>query len=693
MVSFIFLLLDGVFRLVADRLYTRSLQQKEGNKNLKAAAYGLVILNFSSMIRLHHLSYILILFLFGSWHKQPTRQQAIVYTTLQPEQYDIFLLEANSQVPKRITSHTGMDYNANFSPDNKWIVYTSEHNGNTDLYALQNGKTDGHRIRLTTNTGADDQASFSPDGKQLVFMSTRSGNASLWIMPFNALSPSSKTEQQAKPLTETKEYGEFNPVFSPDGQQIAFSSNKAAIQRVKNKEAVDADWTDIYVADKNGKNSRQLTDSKAIYGSPCWNKSGTNLYYYKDVSYYVKGISKVGGIMVMDLASQQSAFVTDTLSHALSPALNSGNEVVYVQRDDSLTTSSHRRINQYFYLAKTDAKGAKKILLKTANINYYHPKINAQNQILLHGDGPIEGMNKKSNGEIFARPETIREVNVDKEKLLIGGVRAYTPTLTADGKEIISAEWISEMTPYEKSLGSSPIVSCDLNGKNYRNLYTSKNGFAWTPVVTRDKKWIIFGSGARFASSEQKVDIWRVNYEGTAPVNLTASMPGNNAFPDVSYDGKWIVFRGVRKVNGTDNKEIYLMDSEGKNVRQMTHTPETETMPAISPDGKRIAYVRQHPVTQAMNIYVQEIDNPTDTGVPLDAVMDKFDMHPRFSPDGKWIVFVSNRAFYDEWPLCGFNPQPYGEVFIKKIGSDKPPVQLTHDKWEDGMPFWGYYAR
>jgi Tol biopolymer transport system component len=303
-------------------------------------------------------------------------------------------------------------------------------------------------------------------------------------------------------------------------------------------------------------------------------------------------------------------------------------------------------------------------------------------------------MNKKSNGEIFARPETIREVTVDKEKLLIGGVRAYTPTLTADGKEIISAEWISEMTPYEKSLGSSPIVSCDLNGKNYRTLYTSKNGFAWTPVVTRDKKWIIFGSGARFASSEQKVDIWRVNYEGTAPVNLTASMPGNNAFPDVSYDGKWIVFRGVRKVNGTENKEIYLMDSEGKNVRQMTHTPETETMPAISPDGKRIAYVRQHPVTHAMNIYVQEIDNPTDTGVPLDAVMDKFDMHPRFSPDGKWVVFVSNRAFmYDEWPLCGFNPQPYGEVFIKKIGSDKPPVQLTHDKWEDGMPFWGYYAR
>ncbi|WP_165957991.1 PD40 domain-containing protein [Segetibacter sp. 3557_3] len=516
-----------------------------------------------------------------------SRQQAIVYTTLQPEQYDIFLLEENSTVPKRITNHKGMDYNASFSPGNKWIVYTSEHNGNTDLYALQNGKTDEHSIRLTTDKGVDDQATFSPDGKQIVFMSTRSGNASLWIMPFNALAPSSKTEQEARAVTETKEYGEFNPVFSPDGQQIAFSSNQAAIQRFKNKGELDyvwPDWTDIYVVDKNGKNLRQLTDTKAIYGSPCWDQTGTNLYYYKDLSDVIKGVGKTGGIMVMDLASKRTSFVTDTFSHAFSPAINSGNEVVYVQRDDSLTTLSHRRINQYFYLAKTDAKGGKKILLKTANINYYHPKINTRNQILLYGNGPIEGMNKKSNGETFARPQTIREVTVDNEKLLIGGIRGYTPTLTADGKEIISAEWVNEFTPYEKSLGSSPIVTCDLNGNSYRTLFTSKNGFAWTPVVTRDKKWIIFGSGARFAGSGEKVDIWKVKYDGTAPVNLTASMPGNNAFPDVSYDGNWIVFRGVKNENGKENKDIFLMDCEGKNLRQKTHTPETETMPAISPD-------------------------------------------------------------------------------------------------------------
>ncbi|GEO12108.1 PD40 domain-containing protein [Segetibacter aerophilus] len=62
---------------------------------------------------------------------------------------------------------------------------------------------------------------------------------------------------------------------------------------------------------------------------------------------------------------------------------------------------------------------------------------------------------------------------------------------------------------------------------------------------------------ARFDGAGQKVDIWKVKYAGIAPVNLTGTKPGNNAFPDVSDDGKWIVFCGVRNENGKENKEIF----------------------------------------------------------------------------------------------------------------------------------------
>jgi Tol biopolymer transport system component len=64
-------------------------------------------------------------------------------------------------------------------------------------------------------------------------------------------------------------------------------------------------------------------------------------------------------------------------------------------------------------------------------------------------------------------------------------------------------------------------------------------------------------------------------------------------------------------------------------------------------------------------------------------------MHPRFSPDGRWIVFVSDRGgFLDEWVRSGLQPQPYGELYALPIDGG-PAVRLTHDKWEDGLPFWG----
>ena len=67
------------------------------------------------------------------------------------------------------------------------------------------------------------------------------------------------------------------------------------------------------------------------------------------------------------------------------------------------------------------------------------------------------------------------------------------------------------------------------------------------------------------------------------------------------------------------------------------------------------------------------------------------DSHPWFSPDGRWIVYTSERGgISDEEPLVQevvFGPQMYGEIFAHRL-SDGLDVRLTHNKWEEGNPFW-----
>jgi Tol biopolymer transport system component len=177
------------------------------------------------------LNFILIITLFGVFGCETQKNsltETILYTTLRPNNLDIYLFEKDNSAPKRITNYKGLDYNATFSPDGEWIVYTSDREGNSDLYAMRNGDTDVKVIRLTAHKAMDDQAAFSPDGKTIVFMSSRGGYSDLWQMPFNPASPALTEEQSAFNLTKTDFYGEFNPAFSPNGKQIAYARENPA---------------------------------------------------------------------------------------------------------------------------------------------------------------------------------------------------------------------------------------------------------------------------------------------------------------------------------------------------------------------------------------------------------------------------------------------------------------------------------
>ena len=110
----------------------------------------------------------------------PVAIRGIAYATFAPLDSDLFIANADGSDPRPLLSNPSLDYNASFSPDGRWIVFTSERDGSADLYRAH---PDGTGLeRLTDSPAFDDQGVLSPDGRTLAFVSSRSGHAQLWTL-------------------------------------------------------------------------------------------------------------------------------------------------------------------------------------------------------------------------------------------------------------------------------------------------------------------------------------------------------------------------------------------------------------------------------------------------------------------------------------------------------------------------------
>jgi TolB protein len=148
------------------------------------------------------------------------------------------------------------------------------------------------------------------------------------------------------------------------------------------------------------------------------------------------------------------------------------------------------------------------------------------------------------------------------------------------------------------------------------------------------------------------MSIFEANPDGSALKRLTDA-PGYNAEGSYSPDGKSIVFCSNR--SGPSNLELYIMDADGKNVRQLTHAPNCYNGgPFFSPDGQRVIFRSDRRSKDHLQLYVINRDGSGEK-----ALTDNLDWvywAPYWHPDGKHIVYTaadhSNplvRPNYDLW--------------------------------------------
>ena len=142
--------------------------------------------------------------------RQPTiSSKSIVFTYAN----DLWIVSREGGDAIRLTSNEGAESSPHFSPDEKYIAFTAQYDGNTDVYVLP--VEGGSPKRLTFHPGADIVQSWTPDGK-VVFRSTRYGHPTM----LNKLFTVGLDGGFPMPLDAPRAaYGEL----SPDGKQIAYT--------------------------------------------------------------------------------------------------------------------------------------------------------------------------------------------------------------------------------------------------------------------------------------------------------------------------------------------------------------------------------------------------------------------------------------------------------------------------------------
>lgn len=509
-----------------------------------------------------------------------------------------------------------------WSPDGSKIVFQSDRlNNNNEIYVMDD---DGSNIvRLTNNSTDDLTPVWSPDGEKIAFQSVRDGNSEIYVMNTDGSNQKNITHYLGE---------DMHPKWSADSKKLIFSSIRgywnfvdiyeinidgSGLNRITTDVSIDtyAEWShdgskiitrriisgypnsEIFLLDADGSNSKNITMDSAFDGWPSWHPSG------KKIVYASEGDNGIANIYEINIDGEnRKSFFTKPGSWTKPIWSHAGNKLVFTRSIDGY-------VDIYTMNANNGSDYDEPV--KITNMQDKYPNVSAD------GSQVIFQSNRSGNWQIYLLNIETRKIT----RITNNDANDEHPRFSTDGKRI---------TFTSDRDGNSEIYVMNIDGSNQINLsqhIATDIHPSWSP----DGEKLIFNSNR---DTLREYGIYTMNHKGTNVVHLSdPSIANTETYASYSPDGSKIVFvRWFEKNNG----EVFIMNSDGSNPRNISNHSSFDGYPCWSPNNKTVLFSSNR--SGKFTLYTKSIDSDS-LNILLAEPFDEHQIRASWSKKRNLVVF------------------------------------------------------
>ena len=570
----------------------------------------------------------------------------------------------------RITFDDGLQIGATWSPDGRYLAYSSDRGGKFDIWVQQ--VSGGDPIQITKGPGQNWEPDWSPDGKYIAYRSEE-GDGGIYIVP--ALGGAG-LERKIAPFG-------YNPRWSPNSLQVLFQTSISYPNR-------------FYVAQLDGSAPSEvladfLTQNNLFAGSAAWYPDG------KRVTVWAADSSPTPSFWMVPIAGGPGVKfdIAFAVQRKLAEASTQGDpgeqlgdySFSWSPSGDAIYFERAYRGARNVWRMKVDPK-----TLQATGVERLTTGPGPDSRVAVSADGRRLAYTAKSQhirSWLFPFDATTGQIRGKGDAITSPGRMSLDPVLSADGTKVVY------FVPHGESSGVGFLdvrnevwLKSLVDGRDAP--FISDDYSRWSGVWSPDSVQLAY-ERRKLGTKEQQLMVWSDQSHDEEPLT-TVSDPHWSVF-DWSRDGKWLVVGQ----STPQAEEILLLP-----IASAPHAESKAQM--IVSDSKHLLF-QAHSSPNGRWIVFEAIansPNPESTlyTVPISGgrwtrITDSkhWDDKPRWSPDGRTIYFLSGRGgFFNVWGIH-FDPEagtPIGQPFqVSKFESPRlmvprwiPPVglSLTQDK-------------